>query len=134
MSRTITGTKVALVGLGGALGSLARALITISFDAHEPVALLAVNLSGALLLGMLTALLKPRFSPGSAHLQAFFGVGLLGGFTSYSALCVQAIEIGAHTSPWASVGYLAATLCGGLIASGAGLAAGTIMTGKADKS
>lgn len=134
MSHTITGTKVALVGLGGALGTLARAVITIGFDAHEPVALLAVNLSGALLLGMLTALLKPRFSPGAAHLQAFFGVGLLGGFTSYSALSVQALTIGAQVSPVASIGYLAATLFGGLIASGLGLALGTVMTGKKARS
>ncbi|MGO3677498.1 MAG: CrcB family protein, partial [Microbacteriaceae bacterium] len=63
-------------------------------------------------------------------LQAFFGVGLLGGFTSYSALSVQALTIGAQVSPVASIGYLAATLFGGLIASGLGLALGTVMTGK----
>lgn len=77
------------VGLGAALGALAR------FALEGPLSLLGVNLVGCLLMGWLR--------PG-----AFWGRGVLGGFTSFSTFA----HLTATTTPLAAAGYVVATLAG----------------------
>ncbi len=74
-----------LVGIGGALGSLARhgvgvAIVRLSPSRLVPYATMAVNLLGCLAIGLLAGLL-----PMSPALRAFVFVGLLGGFTTFSS-------------------------------------------------
>lgn len=80
----------ALVGLGGAIGSIARwgvAEAMPSGTGEVPWATIAVNLSGAFLLGALMA----------ASLQTesllFLGTGLLGGFTTMSTFGVETVGL-----------------------------------------
>ncbi|KQB84869.1 fluoride efflux transporter family protein [Corynebacterium lowii] len=82
-----------VVGSGAALGALARLGATALFDA--PWALLGINVLGCLLMGALR--------PG-----LFWGKGVLGGFTSFSAFCLVLVQ----ASPLFSACYLAATLIG----------------------
>lgn len=73
-----------LVIVGGAVGSLARGLLTLPFDGDEAAGLamlLAVNVAGCAALGFITGALGD-----SPRLKALLGTGLCGGFTSYSAL------------------------------------------------
>ena len=74
---------VLLVALGGALGSLVRwaALLVVP---SQRAATLAVNLLGCLAIGLLVA---RRPSP---RWRAFAGTGVLGGFTTTSAVAVDA--------------------------------------------
>jgi CrcB protein len=81
------------VGLGGFLGSIGRYLIGIVvlrlFDAPVfPYATLVVNVVGCLLIGLLGGLAESTqlISPA---MQLFLMVGLLGGFTTYSAFGYQ---------------------------------------------
>lgn len=114
--RLLTWRHVALVFLGGTLGTGARILATTLVQGEFGIML--VNVAGAFLLGVLTARLARSTHPARRELQLTVGVGALGGFTTYSALAVHA------TSPtwilWAAVtvvlGSLAAWLglaCGG---------------------
>ena len=74
-------TLLPLVMAGGAVGVLARYLLTLASPGNGLATLLAINLGGSLLLGVVAGAF------GSApRRRAFLGTGVLGGFTSYSAL------------------------------------------------
>jgi|SRR6266511_3091567 len=79
-----------LVGIGGALGSLARhgvgvAIVRLSPSRLVPYATMAVNLLGCLAIGLLAGLVASHRLPMSPALRAFVFVGLLGGFTTFSS-------------------------------------------------
>ncbi len=110
---------VLAVGLGGAVGTLARHGVTVGLDSFDvlPWGTLAVNLVGSLLLGIVVS------SVSSPAWRTTVGTGLLGGFTTYSAFAVQTHDLlTAH--PRLAVGYALATLAGGWLLALAGLAAG----------
>lgn len=81
-----------LVALGGALGSVLRALAGLAIPAGRlPWATLAVNVAGSLLIGWLMA----RFATagdGGKNAQAFLVVGVCGGFTTFSTFSWQTLE------------------------------------------
>jgi CrcB protein len=133
--------RLALVAVGGALGAALRFVVTVALPdaAREPwlaaPALLAVNLSGALVAGFLRGILEQAQTRGSVGgrvvhrvvhrelhrelhrevhrdiewAEAFFLVGLCGGYTSYSAFVAGAVE-GWHASPVLSASLTIATL------------------------
>ncbi|WP_053385815.1 fluoride efflux transporter FluC [Leucobacter japonicus] len=119
-----------VVAVGGAIGTLARYGITSAIGGPEstngfPLATLLINLLGAFLLGMVVAIVTSRGSAGRWRtLRLLLGTGVLGGFTTYSLLATDLAQA-ALASQWGVVaGYAAATLIGGVIASGLGLGAG----------
>ena len=81
-----------LVAAGGAIGSVARALAGQLVPAGRlPWATVAVNVAGSLLIGWLMArLAAPGAEPGRA--QAFWVVGVCGGFTTFSSFSWQTFE------------------------------------------
>ena len=83
--------RLLLVILGGMLGTAVRlALALVIPDAAGiPLATLAANVLGALLIGVLAARL-----PRSSDLRVFLGTGILGGFTTYSAFAVGTVGSG----------------------------------------
>lgn len=68
---------VALVSLGGGLGGVAR--YGLSSFVPGPFGLFVINVLGSFFIGVLMGLV-PR-----PLVRAFFGVGLLGGFTTFSS-------------------------------------------------
>jgi CrcB protein len=116
---------VLAIAFGGALGTLARFFLDTTFvegPGHFPTVTLLINLSGSLAIGILVPLVA-RWMPRQPLLGPFLVVGILGGWTTYSALAVSAITLlqGGHIA--ASVLYLTATLAGGtgLVGLGAAL-------------
>ena len=99
----------AAVALGGALGCLARWLVT---DGRSSWVVVGVNLVGALALGLLVA----RVHPGSTW-RPFLGTGLLGGWTTWSAVAAQtALDLRASAySPAAAL--LVVSVVGGPVAA-----------------
>lgn len=71
---------VALVSLGGGLGGVSR--YGLSLLVPGTLGLFVINVLGSFLIGVLMGLV-PR-----PLVRAFFGVGLLGGFTTFSSFAV----------------------------------------------
>lgn len=82
------------VGSGAALGALARFLLTVACGAGA-WPLFGINLLGSALMGW--------FKPG-----LFWGTGVLGGFTSFSAFAVLSVQ----ASPTFAATYVVAHLIG----------------------
>ena len=81
-----------LIALGGALGSVARALVGLSIQGRFPWATLVVNVTGSLLIGWLMARLGALEPAAAARAQSFLVVGVCGGFTTFSAFSWQTLE------------------------------------------
>lgn len=101
-------TRVLLVAAGGALGTAARLALAIPDASGLPLSILVANLVGSLLLGVLAVRL-----PASSGVRLFLGTGLLGGFTTYSAFTVGALEWAA-SSPWLAVAYAVGSVVAGV--------------------
>lgn len=120
---------LAAVAVGGALGAVARYQLSLWVHARWPSAFptgtLVVNLVGCLLIGVLAGTLDSRM-PVSPAARLFFGVGILGAFTTFSTFELEtllAIERG-HTD--IALSYVAASVIVGLAAVWVGLHLGRL--------
>ncbi|MBP7481221.1 MAG: fluoride efflux transporter CrcB [Lacunisphaera sp.] len=80
------------IALGGAAGSVARALVALSLPARFPWATLLVNVLGSLLIGWLMARLGPLEGGTPASLRHMLVAGFCGGFTTFSTFSWQTLE------------------------------------------
>ena len=113
-----------LVAVGGVLGVLARYGLSRITLHHETLiwTTVGINIVGSFLLGLLAA--EPWFS---RDVREGIGVGLLGGFTTFSTFSVQVVlEVDAG-EPWRAALYLAASVVGGIGAAAAGFALGRVL-------
>jgi CrcB protein len=85
------------VGIGGFLGSVFRYILSGLVQEWTgrddfPVGTLAVNLLGCLIVGLLSQLAEARgaFSP---ETRAFVVIGILGGFTTFSAFGNETVNL-----------------------------------------
>ena len=120
---------LAAIFAGGMIGTLGRWAVAEAFGgAWAGVwGTLLVNLSGAGALGLLLARLAGGPDHGWRRLLCFgVGTGVLGAWTSYSALAVGTLQL-ALGGPGALLasGYLVATIVGGVLAAYAGIRLGT---------
>ena len=118
--------SILAIGLGGALGTLARYLLGATFTTatgHFPATTLVINLSGSLAIGFLVPL-TDTVSARFALARPFLVVGFLGGWTTYSTLAVEAVLLGKGAHVGLAAAYLAASLVGGLALVTLGAAAG----------
>lgn len=126
MAQRVTATNLLAVWVGGTVGTALRVVVTPDRAlASLPVATFVVNVVGAGLLGLLVERLSRRPEDRRQHvLGLLLGTGLLGGFTTYSALavdCVQLLRSGATT---AAVAYALGTLLVGGVACWVGIRLG----------
>lgn len=88
--------NVLYVALGGALGSVARYLLSIAVHRYAapgfPYGTFTVNIIGCAVFGMIVGLAEQRLDLTPA-LRAFFLVGVLGGFTTFSAFTFDTLEL-----------------------------------------
>lgn len=117
---------LAAICVGGALGSTARyGLESWNPRGHGfPTTTLAINLSGALLLGILVGAIAVRAASrgGQWHplTRPFLGTGLLGGYTTFSTFAVETRELSALSGAT----YVILSVAGGVGLALAGLAIG----------
>ena len=115
---------LALVAAGGCAGTLVRAALERAWPAspgHLPVTTLALNIVGALALGLLLGAL----GEGRPRLRLALGTGVLGGLTTHSTFILESHRLltssgdGGH--PVLGAAYLVGSMVAGLVAAGLGL-------------
>ncbi len=111
-----------LVSLGGALGSLARWGLSEALPA--PVGTLVANTTGCLLIGILTGWLVVRHP----RLRLLLGVGVLGGYTTFSTHLLDAHDLLGTRPGWAAA-YVLGTLASCVALAALGLVVGRRLPG-----
>jgi len=106
-----------LIGVAGALGALARYLLG-RFVAERagspfPFGTLLINVSGALGIGLLFSLASRQMI--SSVLQSVLATGFLGGYTTFSTMCWESVQLLRGGNRRTSLLYLVASFSlGGL--------------------
>lgn len=113
------------VMIGGALGAGGRYLVGGAFlralGPGFPWGTLAINLIGGFLMGVLVGVLA-RASNGGEHLRLLLGVGVLGGFTTFSAFGLETWLMVERGQAIVAFAYVTASVVGAVGLTGVGLA------------
>lgn len=84
-----------LVGLGGAIGAMARYALNLHagrvLGASWPYGTLLANVVGGALMGLLFGVLAQRGGADQERWRLLLGVGVLGGFTTFSAYSLEVL-------------------------------------------
>ena len=116
---------VALVGVGGAVGTLGRFGLTRALPAGDgwPMATFVANLAGAFALGLLLEALVRRGPEDEARrrLRLALGTGVLGGFTTFSSLAIEIERLGSGGSALLGATYGLVSVLAGVACAGAGV-------------
>lgn len=112
-----------VIALGGMTGAVLRHLAGSAWPTPEdgvPWVTWGVNVSGCLLIGMLMVLVT---EVGGAHplLRPFLGVGLIGGFTTFSTYTVEVNALLMDGQLALALGYLLGTALTALVAVSIGV-------------
>jgi CrcB protein len=96
-----------LVFVGGGLGALLRYLA--GLVAQGPLTILAINVIGSFAIGLLVAM------PASP-MRLFLAVGLLGGFTTFSAFSLETLQLWQRGEAGLALAYVLGTTILSLVA------------------
>jgi len=129
MSATPPLAATAYVALGGAIGSVLRyqagRLMTLVLGPAAvtafPWATLLVNVSGSLAMGLLAGWLARNGGIAGDAGRLFVGVGLLGGFTTFSAFSLELMMLIERGQPALALTYAGVSIIAGLTALYIGL-------------
>ncbi|GMR02355.1 MAG: hypothetical protein BMS9Abin20_0688 [Acidimicrobiia bacterium] len=112
---------------GGFVGSAARYLVISTVPNSPsgfPTAVLTLNLVGALALGFFLA--RRERSTGSLSSLRFWAIGVLGSFTTFSALSIEVVALIDGGDAAIAFVYVVVSMIGGLFAAVFGLRAGSV--------
>jgi CrcB protein len=127
-----TASLLAAIAAGGVIGATARYGLSVAWPHHQPGgfpwATFVTNVSGCLLIGVLMVLITEAWT---AHrlVRPFLGVGVLGGYTTFSTYAVDIQQAIAADHPRVALLYLAATLAAALAAVHTGIVLARLLTG-----
>ena len=116
------------VALGGALGASGRHLLgvvsTRVMGTTFPWGTFVANVIGGFFMGLLVgwlALKGSQLETGAQNMRLFLGVGILGGFTTFSAFSLDAIMMIEKKAYGMAVGYISASVILSILALFIGL-------------
>jgi CrcB protein len=114
---------LAAIAAGGVLGAEARYGLSVLMP-HEPgqwpMATWLINVSGCFLIGVLYFSITELTSP-HRLVRPFLGVGLLGGYTTFSTAMIDVQQMALAGHAGAALGYMLATLVAAVSATFAGV-------------
>ncbi len=115
--------NVVLVALGGGLGAASRFGVSLAVPARAdawPLATFSINVAGSFLIGLLAGWLTTR-GDAAEPWRLFLGVGVLGGFTTFSAYSLETMRM-IERSDWiGAASYAIGSVVAGLIAVAIGM-------------
>jgi fluoride exporter len=110
------------VGLGGGLGSVLRwcvgRLVGERYQGDFPLATFLINVSGTFLIGYLSVLFRVDWHDRYGHgmvLNAFVLTGILGGYTTFSSMQLDAAKLSAKKRGRLATSYLLLSVAAGLL-------------------
>lgn len=113
-----------IVGLGGALGAMARhgvgSLVLRTVGDGFPWGTLLINVLGSFLIGLLVGILA-LVGQWSQEIRLFAVVGVLGGFTTFSAFSLESVLLFEKGQIGAAILYVSASVLGSVLATLLGL-------------
>ena len=117
---------VVLVGLAGALGAVCRYIlgrfVAERANTQFPLGTFCINLSGAFVIGLLFALTSRKLV--SSTLQVILATGFLGGYTTFSTMSWEGMQLVRGGSTRGGLLYLGGSVLLGLLAATLGLMLG----------
>ena len=122
--RLPAGRNIGLVAVGGAVGAVARVGVGVALPTVAggwPWATMTVNVSGALLLGLLLGAIRDAAVVGR-WVRPMVATGIIGGFTTFSTLSVETLQLAAGGRTPLAAGYAVVTATAGLAAAWIGSA------------
>lgn len=112
---------------GGGLGSVARymvaVLMTARFGPGFPYGTLLINVTGSLLIGVISELSQTREIAMPNLVRLFWMVGVLGGFTTFSTFSLDTTTLVGDRAPLLGLLYVLASVGLGVLAAYLGIAA-----------
>lgn len=115
-----------IIGLAGALGALARYIlgrfIAERAGSQFPFGTFFINVTGAFVIGLLFAFAGRKLI--NPAVQGMLATGFLGGYTTFSTMSWEGVQLARGGSTRLSLLYLAGNVAFGLLAAGLGLALG----------
>jgi len=120
-----------LIGTGGFIGSILRYLVSgyaqqLGKSLLFPFGTLIVNLVGCILVGFIAELVDHR-SMASGETRAFLIIGLLGGFTTFSAFGNETMTLLRDGEPWLALWNILGHIILGLFAVWLGYSAASLL-------
>ena len=106
---------------GGARAAQGGAACRSCGDGAWPVTTFAINLAGSFLLGALMVVLTELLTAPHRLLRPFLGVGVLGGFTTFSTAMVEVPQLMGDGRPDLALLYLVGSAVGALLAAALGV-------------
>jgi CrcB protein len=106
------------IALGGIAGAEARYGLSVLLPHHPgqwPMATWLTNVSGCFLIGVLMVVITELTSP-HRLVRPFLGVGVLGGYTTFSTAMVDVQQMALAGHAGAALGYMFATLAAAMVA------------------
>jgi fluoride exporter len=134
--RSVPVAVLTAIAVGGALGAVARYSVTRALPhgpGDFPLSTFLIDVSGCLLIGVLVVLLTEVLGRPHRLARPFFGVGLLGGYTTFSAYTAEALVLIDEGALATAVGYLFGTLLAALLAVQIGAVATRAVVAQARK-
>lgn len=123
MLRAVSVPALCAVAVGGAIGALARYGLTVAFPTSPgsfDLATFIANIVGGLLIGVLMVIVT-EVAPGISMIRPFFGIGILGGFTTFSTYIVDIGRAANAGATLLAVVYAFATMTAALLAAALGM-------------
>lgn len=112
------------IGAGGAIGAVLRHFVGMMFlhmmGANFPWGTISVNIIGSFIMGVLVTYFALVWNP-SQELKAFLTVGLLGGFTTFSAFSLDVITLWERGASMAAMGYIMGSIMLSILALSFGM-------------